>query len=36
MMKHNQNKPNKNSFAVIGFVAGVLTVLLVLFATKGC
>jgi len=35
-MKDNENKPNNTSFAVVGFVAGVLTVLLVLFAMRGC
>jgi hypothetical protein len=36
MMKDKGNKPNKTSFAIVGFVAGVLTVLLVLFAMRGC
>jgi hypothetical protein len=35
-MKDQENKSNRTSFAVIGFAAGVLTVLLVLFSLRGC
>lgn len=35
-MKDSETKSNTTSFAIIGFVAGVLTVILVVFATKGC
>jgi hypothetical protein len=35
-MKDGENRTDKTSVAVVGFVAGVLTVLLVLFVTKGC
>ena len=35
-MKEDENKANKTSIALVGFAAGVITVLLVLFATKGC
>lgn len=35
-MKDNENKAGKTSVAIVGFAAGVLTVILVLFATKGC
>jgi len=35
-MRSDENKPHKASFAVVGFGAGVLTVLLVLLALKGC
>jgi hypothetical protein len=35
-MKDNEHKASKISVAVVGFAAGVLTVILVLFATKGC
>lgn len=35
-MKGDENKPDKASFAVVGFVAGALTVLLVLLALRGC
>ena len=36
MTRDNENKPDKTSLAIVGFVAGVLTVLLVLFAMRGC
>ena len=32
----DEKKPGKTSFAALGFAAGVITVLLVLFALKGC
>ena len=35
-MGDNENRTNKTSIALVGFVAGVLTVVLVVFATKGC
>ena len=35
-MKDGENETNKASIAIIGFAAGALTVLLVLFALKGC
>jgi hypothetical protein len=35
-MKDSEDKANKTSLALVGFAAGVLTVLLVLFAIKGC
>ncbi|MDQ1707298.1 MAG: hypothetical protein QOJ88_509 [Pyrinomonadaceae bacterium] len=35
-MNDNPNKTNKTSFAIVGFVAGALTVALVFFALKGC
>jgi hypothetical protein len=35
-VKDKENRANKISIALVGFVAGVLTVLLALFATKGC
>ena len=35
-MKDKENKSNTTSFAIIGFVAGVLTVILVVLATRGC
>ena len=35
-MNHKQNKSSKSSIALVGFVAGVLTVVLVVFALKGC
>lgn len=35
-MKDGEDKANKTSLALVGFAAGVLTVLLVLFALKGC
>jgi crotonobetainyl-CoA:carnitine CoA-transferase CaiB-like acyl-CoA transferase len=35
-MKSDENKPTKASFALVGFVTGVLTVVLVLLALKGC
>jgi hypothetical protein len=31
-----EKKPDKTSFAALGFAAGVVTVLLVLFAVRGC
>lgn len=31
----NETRPNKTSFAMIGFAAGVLTVLLALLALRG-
>jgi hypothetical protein len=31
-----EKKSNTSSIALVGFVAGVLTVLLVVFAIKGC
>jgi hypothetical protein len=36
MLMGNETRPNKTSLAVVGFAAGVLTVLLVLFAMRGC
>lgn len=36
VMNDNPNKTNKTSFAIVGFVAGALTVALVFFALKGC
>jgi asparagine N-glycosylation enzyme membrane subunit Stt3 len=33
-MKGDENKPDKKVFAIIGFVLGVLTVVLVYFAIK--
>ncbi len=35
-MKDNGNKADRGTFALVGFAAGVLLVLLVLFALKGC
>ena len=35
-MNEKGNKSNRNSIALVGFVAGVLTVLLVVMAIKGC
>ncbi len=35
-MKDSENKTNKTSFAIVGFTFGVLTVLLVVLALKGC
>jgi len=35
-MKDDENKADKTSFAIVGFVCGVLTVILLLFAMKGC
>lgn len=35
-MGDNEKKPAKASLAIVGFVAGVLTVVLVVLATKGC
>jgi hypothetical protein len=32
----NKTKPNTTSLALVGFAFGVLTVLLVLFALRGC
>jgi len=32
----DDKKPDKTSFAAVGFAAGVITVLLVLFALRGC
>ena len=32
----NELGPDKTSFAVVGLAAGALTVLLVLFAMRGC
>jgi hypothetical protein len=34
-MKDNENK-NKASLAIVGFVAGVLTVVIIVFVMKGC
>jgi hypothetical protein len=36
MLHDKENKSSKTSIALGGFVAGVLTVLLVFFAMKGC
>ena len=33
---NQRGKSTRNSIALVGFVAGVLTVLVVLFALKGC
>jgi hypothetical protein len=35
-MKESEDKADKTSLALAGFAAGVLTVLLVLFALKAC
>lgn len=35
-MKDNENRTNKSAILLVGFVCGVLTVLLVVFALKGC
>ena len=35
-MKGNETRPGKTSFAVVGFAAGVLTVILVFLALRGC
>lgn len=35
-MKDNEKKANKTTVAVVGFVAGVITVILVVFAMRGC
>jgi tetrahydromethanopterin S-methyltransferase subunit F len=35
-MNDNKPKPDKTSFAIIGFACGVLTVILVVLALKGC
>jgi hypothetical protein len=35
-MSDNEKRPSKVSIALVGFVAGVLTVVLVVFATKSC
>lgn len=35
-MKDVENKPNKTSIAIVGFAAGVLTVILVVLAIRGC
>jgi hypothetical protein len=35
-MKDDEDKVNKTSIAIVGFGAGVITVLLVLFSLKGC
>jgi hypothetical protein len=35
-MKDDKNNTNKTSIAIVGFAAGVITVLLVLFSLKGC
>jgi hypothetical protein len=35
-MGDNQNRANKSSMMIVGFVAGVLTVVLVVLALKGC
>ena len=35
-MRDSENKANKSSFAITGFAFGVLTVLLVVLALKGC
>jgi hypothetical protein len=35
-MKGNEKKVKGTSLAVVGFVAGVVTVLLIVLATKGC
>jgi hypothetical protein len=36
VMNESPNKTNKTSFAIVGFVAGALTVALVFFGLKGC
>jgi len=37
-MNNEENKPgaSKGSFAIIGFALGVLTVILIVFALRGC
>lgn len=35
-MGGDENRAKKTSFAIVGFVAGLLTVLLVLLALRGC
>ena len=35
-MKDKENKSTKGSIALVGFAAGVLTVVLVVLAMKGC
>jgi hypothetical protein len=35
-MNDKENRASKTSVALVGFAAGVLTVLLVLFALRGC
>lgn len=35
-MKDNESKPNNKSVVIIGFVAGVLTVLIIIFAMRKC
>jgi hypothetical protein len=36
MTMGDEKKPDKTSSAILGFAAGVITVLLVLFAVRGC
>jgi uncharacterized protein involved in exopolysaccharide biosynthesis len=35
-MKDSEIKPSKTSLVLVGFVCGVLTVVLVVFALRGC
>ena len=35
-MKDGEHKVDKTSLAIVGFAAGIVTVLLVLLALKGC
>ena len=35
-MANNERKTSNSTFAIVGLVAGVLTVVLVFFALKGC
>jgi hypothetical protein len=35
-MADNENKASNSTFAIVGLVAGVLTVVLVFFAMKAC
>jgi hypothetical protein len=35
-MKDNEKSTNKTTFALVGFVCGVLTVLMVVLVMKGC
>lgn len=35
-MKDNENKPDKPKLVFVGFVAGVLTVVIIVFVMKGC
>lgn len=35
-MSDSENRANKTSFAIVGFAAGILTVVLVVLALRGC